>query len=841
MLNYSKKLDRKIFILGLVIFTVFLLATTTQTDFAATNPINNTTAGGISGAINSSSPGDIIELDEGTYSGNNNTNMTIAKNVTIQGKTKDKVILDAQGLSRIFVINNNLNVTFINITFTNAYTTSNGGGIYNNYVNTTMKFIDCIFKGNTALVAGGGIYSRGNITIIGSNFTDNTADSGGGLHIASVVSNNYPTLIVYGSHFNNNSASGSGGGISINACDYVVINNSNFVNNIANYGSGGGLSLMFGSFNFNGFLNIINSNFTNNTVIDYYGGGIYLRSGTDNSTLFANISGSTFEDNSAVIGGGLYVSPGGVLITCTDTHVNLNLENSIFRGNKATNGGALALSKGNESSTDATLVSNIIGTTFTDNEATNDDGGIFIEFGEANIEDSLIVNNYAGNDGGAIALKANDSDVTVHISDSEITDNTAGNNGGAISSITNENSTGNSTVLVTGSDLSGNSACNNGGALSSNTGENSSGNSIIVVIDSDIENNTAGNNGDTASATTGDGSSGDSEIDIIGDSTMINNNPDKDDDGIYTSTGENSTGNSEINIDDGVIKKLSSNSTIIVYNTVLGKTVVIRGVAIDENGNPLANIQLNINIDGVDYNVTTNALGEWSLNYTPSSPGTITVTVDLNENNKYYAFTNTTNFNVAKASTRSTIVISNATSGKSTIIRGVLVDENGNTIANAPINIVIGGKSNNLVTGADGSWSLSYTPLKAGNFIAKVYYNGNNNYIASTSSLNYTVAQGTSAPKKTDIRLLKKKSSKVFRHGKRVVMKWFTYKNYGAKGSKIITTKVIIKNLKYKLWKVYNKKLSYKFGNNKIKFKLNLKSGEKFKLKLKVYKPIKQK
>ena len=400
-----------------------MLATTLQTDFAATNPINNTTAGGISGALNSSSPGDIIELDEGTYSGNNNTNMTITKNVTIHGKTKDKVILDAQGLSRIFVINNNLNVTFINITFTNAYTTSNGGGIYNNYVNTTMKFIDCIFKGNNALIHGGGIYSLGDITISGSNFIDNTANnSGGGAYTL------FGSINLSDSNFTYNTAGHDGGGIIINSNNYAFITNSNFVDNIAS-ASGGGLSFMMQPNVFNSFLNIINSTFKNNTAA--VGGAIYLRSAIDNSCLYANISGSNFESNTAIrMGGGLYVSAGPILAIGNNTHVNLTLENSIFIGNKAINGGGIVLSKGNTSSVDATLVSNIMGSNFTDNEATNDGGGIFIDLGaEITIGDCTIVNNYAGGDGGAIALKANDSEVTLTISDSEITNNTAGNNG----------------------------------------------------------------------------------------------------------------------------------------------------------------------------------------------------------------------------------------------------------------------------------------------------------------------------------------------------------------------------------------------------------------------------
>lgn len=90
--------------------------------------IDNTTTEEINGTLATTSFDDTIVLDEWTYIGNNNTNMTINKNMSMTWKTKDKVILGAQKLSRIFVINNNLNVIFINITFLNANGTWNGGG-----------------------------------------------------------------------------------------------------------------------------------------------------------------------------------------------------------------------------------------------------------------------------------------------------------------------------------------------------------------------------------------------------------------------------------------------------------------------------------------------------------------------------------------------------------------------------------------------------------------------------------------------------------------------------------------------------------------------------------------
>jgi len=136
------KTYKKLSIHALFIVAIILLATISlQAGFAITTPnVNNTTTGGINGTLNdpTTAPGDTIILDDGTYKGTNNTGITINKNITIQGKTKDKVIIDAEGARRIFLIGNNLNVTLINITFINAYTVNNGGAIYSNYADTTM-------------------------------------------------------------------------------------------------------------------------------------------------------------------------------------------------------------------------------------------------------------------------------------------------------------------------------------------------------------------------------------------------------------------------------------------------------------------------------------------------------------------------------------------------------------------------------------------------------------------------------------------------------------------------------------------------------------------------------
>ena len=799
MLNYSKKLDRRIFIPILIILAVFLLATTMQTDLAATNSIQNTTTGGIIGALNSSNPGDTIEPDDGVYIGNNNTNMTINKDITIQGKTKDKVILDAQGLSRIFAISSNRNVTFINITFLNG--NANMGGAVNNGASpgTIMNFINCNFINNTASATGGAIWTNGNLTIIDSKFINNTASTtGGGIY---VTTNSITNVIIYGSTFRNNGVNDFGGGIYLttttgNTVNIDIVNNT-FINNTAR--TGGGIYAT------NVGASITNINISDSKFIDNMGNGLMVLSGGQASITTANVINSTFTNNNA---SGVNVGSNGGGIT------NINIFNCAISGNSGSgNGGGIAVVADHRS------------------------------YSNVNISYCNISGNSAGINGGGIYIRAGgngNGTANVNISNCNINNNSAGINGGGIHAQTHDlNCSGSVNINISNCNVNGNLADFNGGAVSVYTGNGSSGDTTVVINNSTLENNNANIYGDTASVTTGENSTGSSILIITGDSSVTNNDPNKNDDGLYVFSSEGSTGNSDIIDNSTIFVKLSVNSTIVVSNIIVGSNTTICGVVTDENGNPFANLLITINIDGMDYNVTTNSAGEWSLTYIPINIGIIRIVVSSAENNVYHAFNNTETFNV-KSNTKSNIVVSNATTGKQTNVSGVLVDENGNPISGASLNVVIGGKYYTVVTSTDGTWELPYTPSKAGNYNAKVYYTGDNLYLPSTGSVAYTVAQEEEdTPTKVDIRLVKRNNSKAVRHGNVVYMKWLTFKNFGASGSQTINAKIIIKNLKYKLWKVYNKKLNYKFAKNNIKFKINLKSNGIYKLKLKVYKPIK--
>ena len=722
--------NKKLLTHALIIVSIVMLAVISlQAGFAATtHNINNTTSGGINGTLATATDGDIIELEEGTYTGNNNTNMTINKNITIQGKTKDKVILDAQGLSRIFTIGNTLNVTFINTTFINGNVTGNGGAINCEYYLTTMTFINCTFKNNVATVHGGGIIARGDLNITNSYFINNSANNGGGIHASSNNGLGTNICTISDSYFLNNTAIGQSGGLVVATYGTIYVINTTISNNTA-FRQGG--FYIYSSYDVNITCNIIDSIITNNYADDYFGG---LSISSNGANITTNIINCNISNNIAVTDGG------GISVHAYLGIVDANIIDSIISGNTAGNNGGGILSY---ASINGTVTANINNSTIEGNAAGNDGGGIssFTYVGSngnstVNIDNSTINDNTAGNDGGGISSSTGENSTgnsNVNVNESDISGNDAGNNGGGVSSSTGVGSDGNSTVNIDDSNINDNTAGNEGGAISSNTGENSTGNSTVNVNNSDLENNTGENGGDTVSSSTGDGSTGNSTVNIDGNSTITNKNPNRNDDGLSSSTGEDSTGESNINIADGVIKRLSANSTIIAPNSTVGKPTTIRGVAKDQNGNPLANVKLTVTVDGKVYIVTTNNVGEWSLTYTPTKIANIQVTVALNQNNVYYAFSKTTSFRAIQTVTL-TISAPTIDQGKKTNIKVTLKDANGNILKGKKVSIKIKGKTYTAITNNNGMVIFKIAGLKGGKYTVTAKFAGDNNYKSSITT-----------------------------------------------------------------------------------------------------------
>ncbi len=408
----------------------------------------------IKNATGTVSDGGIVNIADGLYSGENNNNITLDKNMTIQGQSRDGTIINGTNSAQIFLIKSNITVIIMNLTITNG-NGSSGGAIYNN---GTLSLLKTSFTFNKAGL-GGAIFNYGNLTINDGIFNNNFATYDSGAVGGAIL--NLGDLKIIRSVFNNNSASNLNGisyGGAIGNYGNLSANESEFVNNEAN--------LLGGAIDNGGKFISNKVSFSRNSAT---GGGAISNQG--NSTL----SDCEFLLNVAEYGGAVY-NIGNLTINAnnfTNNLVNsLNNDTGCFGGAIFTGAGALiinsskftnntAKSSYNDTTYCGGAISNYEGTTsmrnceFTGNLA--DSGAAISNMGYLIVKNSIFVENTATSglddlafDGGAISNYGNSS-----VYDSNFTDNYA-DLGGAISNWAN------STVNVSGSVFRRNGANMNG-------------------------------------------------------------------------------------------------------------------------------------------------------------------------------------------------------------------------------------------------------------------------------------------------------------------------------------------------------------------------------------------
>ena len=390
-----------------------------------------------------------INIANGQYTGTYNTNITINKNMTIQGQSETRTIINGTGTNWIFHINSGISVIINNLLLTN--TTRNHGGAIFNFGNLTIN--KDTFNNNIAS-SGGAIYNNGG-TVTGTNntFNNNTATYGG------AICNNDGTVTGYNNTFNNNNADDHGGAIYNNGGTVTDINDT-FNNNSAHV-DGGAIS------NY-GTLTVNSSKFTNNTA--YSGGAICNNGGTVTGT------NNTFNNNNADDHGGAICNNDGTVTDINDTfnnnsgHVDggaisnygtLTVINSKFRKNIADDGGAIY----NE---DFGII-NLSYNTFTNNTAIYYGGALYnMRYGTLTENNNVFTNNTAPY--GSISNFG-----TLIGNNDTFTNNNATKMGGAISNA--------GTLTNTNSIFTNNTTINDGGAIY-NEG-------TITEINNIFKNNTA--------------------------------------------------------------------------------------------------------------------------------------------------------------------------------------------------------------------------------------------------------------------------------------------------------------------------------------------------------------
>jgi len=298
--------------------------------------LNSTYIGGLNGpkasiknAISTVTSGGTVRIANGLYNGAKNNNITINKNMTIQGQSKQDTIIQNTIDSYIFQINSGIKVNINDLTLTQGTNPNGNGGAINN--DGTLTVNSSTFTCNSA-AQGGAIYNDGSLTVNNSTFTGNIETEGGAIA-------NGGTAIVNNSTFTDNTATTGGAIANYNNYNYsLTVNNSTFTGNTA--------TVVGGAIWTQGTVTVNNSTFTSNSANQ--GGAIY-----NEGTVTAN--SSTFTSNSANQGGAIYNSAGTLTVnkstftgnTATTTggaitnQLTLTVNSSNFTGNSANQGGAI--------------------------------------------------------------------------------------------------------------------------------------------------------------------------------------------------------------------------------------------------------------------------------------------------------------------------------------------------------------------------------------------------------------------------------------------------------------------------------------------------------------------
>jgi predicted outer membrane repeat protein len=334
---------------------------------------------------------------------------------------------------RLLAVAGGGSLTLENLTLQGGYDASGyygGGAIYNQ---GTLVLNDVTVQQNTALGAGGGIYSSsGSVvtleggTIVQSNvaitaylsgedgFGGDIPTYGGGLYASG------GTVTVTNATLDKNFAEGEygyGGGLYVQLGTVMTLSNDAVESNTAD-GNGGGLCVQGGTVSLSN--DTIKSNYA-----EFNGGGLYVVGSGTYGNATVTLSNDTVESNKATGGGGLFVVSSGTYGNATVTLSYDTVESNTAYNSKGGAGGGLYVSGGsNVTLANDTVESNsaaygyggglyvyqstvsLSNDTVESNSAMSWGGGLYVYQGAVTLTNDTVESNSAKSAGGGIYIKS---------------------------------------------------------------------------------------------------------------------------------------------------------------------------------------------------------------------------------------------------------------------------------------------------------------------------------------------------------------------------------------------------------------------------------------------------
>ena len=184
------------------------------------------------------------------------------------------------------------------------------------------------------------------------------------------------------------------------------------------------------------------------------------------------------------------------------------------------------------------------------------------------------------------------------------------------------------------------------------------------------------------------------------------------------------------------ISKLASSVAVDVGDIVVGEDAVVNVVLPDD-----ATGSVTITVNGKDYVVDVK-YGVANIAISDLAKGNYNVSVKYSGDNKYLPSENTTHFDVAKASEYNVTIIIDV--GDIVVGEDAVIGVSVPGIVSGVVNVTVNGRSYNVAI-VDGKGVLTISNLVAGNYNVNVKYGGDDKYLPSSNSANFTVSKVSSS------------------------------------------------------------------------------------------------